>query len=642
MTSAEQQAFQQARARIERNLAEIAALARDGRTPSPDFFRRFLDLTLEALDAMGGAVWGVEENRVRRIAEVSFASSGYGAPEQKEWIDRVLSRTVSSSAPCIVAAQEQPSRTSDDIGNAVPYPFFYTPIVLDGKTVVVLQVWLKQAGDPRHYADIAAFLEGLAHQACLFVRGAQQGLLLRRDAISQNMLRLQNEMLGELDPKVLFATAANYLVDLLPCPLAAVLRRKRGGWQLVAASNQEVVDAKAAQSQALATVAALLTDSPDGGVFPVGSEDLPGGLAGALEGADYHSVAWCHVRPSKNAPPNILLLSCWHEPPADPDGSRRIVNWCAGQLSKALDAATHFQHIPLRPVVSAAGRTLRAWNENRRRRVLTWVVAPLAILVTALLFPAPFKIKADCTVVPERTATIVAETDGKIVRVLASEGEAVQAGQILARMEDADYATQLGVSAQQLARWQVEAARAQTMANEAERKIAELAAHREEENIRRLEYMRSRTELRSPIDGVVLTRNVQQREGEALQTGKVFCEVGSRGSYSLQLDLRQQDIGPVLRALREGRTLPVDFILHSHSRVGLRGELSGVERVSQLPETRRTETVFTARIPFPPSELEGGVKAGYTGKASILLGRRPWGWLLLRPFLQYWRMNWSL
>jgi hypothetical protein len=97
-----------------------------------------------------------------------------------------------------------------------------------------------------------------------------------------------------------------------------------------------------------------------------------------------------------------------------------------------------------------------------------------------------------------------------------------------------------------------------------------------------------------------------------------------------------------LGALNSHRTLPVDFILHAHSRNTLHGHLTSAEQISQLPEMREAQTVFTARIPFPADALDGGLKAGYTGKASIVLGRRPWGWILLQPFRQYWRMNWSL
>jgi multidrug efflux pump subunit AcrA (membrane-fusion protein) len=643
MTAAEQQAFAQARVRIERNLAEIATLARDGRISAEDFFRRFLSLTLEALDAMGGAVWSIEGQQAARLAEISFASAGYEQPRQKEWIDKVLAHTVATSEPCIVAVQEPGAAEDRVVGNAVPHPFFYTPVVLDGRTRLVLQVWLKQAGDPRSYADIAAFLEGLVQHACLYLRGLQQTALMRQEASSRLKLRLQEEMLGELDPQILCSTAANFVVDLLPCPLAAVLRRKGRQWTLVAASNQEVVDAKTVQSRSLAQVAALLPESTGGSLHPgEAPPDGPEGLDAALAGAGYHGVAWCHLRPSTKAPASVLLLGCWHDAPTVEPAARERLAWCAGQLAKALDAATHFHHIPLRPLASVAGRALRAWHDDRRRRVLTWVVAPFLLLAGALLFPVPYKIKADCAVVPARTATVVAETDGKIVEVLVPEGGEVRAGDVLARLEDTDHATQLAVSAQQLSRWRVEAARAQALGNEPERKIAELAARREEENIKRLEFLRSRTELRSPIDGIVLTRSVHHREGEAMETGKVFCEVGSLGSYELQIDVRQQDLGTLLQALQEGHSLPVDFILHAHSRSALRGSLSDANRISQLPELREAETVFTARLPFPDAALDGGLKAGYTGKASITLGRRPWGLVLSRPFAQYWRMNWSL
>lgn len=646
MTAAEQHAFAQARLRIEKNLAEIASLARDGRIPAAEFFQRFLALTLESLDAMGGAVWSVEENGTGRVAELAFASAGYDNPRQKNWIEKVLAHVVTSGKPCIVAVQEQsPPPDSDSVGNMVPHPFFYSPVVLDGRVRMVLQVWLKQAGDPRGYSDIAAFLDGLAHHACLYVRGVQQSALMQRDAKAQKMLRLQEELLGELDPEVLSSTTANYLVDLLACPLAAVLCRKGKKWRLLSASNQEVVDVKATQSQSLANLATVLPEALEGNslIRQATSEGASAAAGEALASTGYAALAWCHLKPSKKAPANLLLLGCWHEGgEKQAEAAKPTLVWCANQLAKASEAATHFHHIPFRPLVSAAGRVLRAWNEDRRRRVLTWVVAPAVLLVGALLFPVPHKIKADCKVVPTRTSTVVAETDGKIVEVLAPEGARVKAGDVLARLEDADYTTQLAVSAQQLSRWRVEAARAQALGNEAERKIAELAARREDENIKRLEYLRSRTELRSPIDGIVLTRSVQHREGEAMETGKIYCEIGSLDSYELQLDLRQKDLGPVLRALGSGRALPVDFILHAHSRDTLRGALTEVGQVSQLPEMREAETVFTARIPFSAAALEGGLKAGYTGKASITLGRRPWGWQLTSPFRQYWRMNWSL
>jgi multidrug efflux pump subunit AcrA (membrane-fusion protein) len=643
MTSAEQQALAQARARIEHNLAEISALARDGRLPPAFFFGRFLALALESLDAMGGAVWSAEDSNTERVADLAFGSAGYDDPRQKVWIEKVLGHVLATGKPCIVAVQDQaPDGGSDAVGNSVPHPFFYTPVALGGRVRMILQIWLKQAGDPRSYSDIAAFLGGLAQQAATYLLGAEQVALRQEQARHRQMLSMQEAMLGELEPKILMTVAANYLVDLLPCALGAVLQRKGAKWQLVAASNQETVDAAADQSRALARLASVLPESLEPKVCPAEGDPAPEDLTRALEAAGYRGMAWCHLRPSKNAPHSAVILACWHDEPTNPTASVGTMTWLTAQLARSLDAATHFHHMPFRHATSAAGRVLRAWQHGRRRRVFAWVIAPVLVLLGALLFPVPYKIKADCAVVPAQTATVVAETEGKIVDVAVAEGESVSAGQLLARLEDTDYATQLAASQQQLSRHRVEAARAQALGNEPERKIAELASRREEHNIRRLEYLRARTELRSPIEGVVLTRGIQQRAGEAMEKGKVLCEVGSSGAYELQLDLRQQDLGPLLRALSEGRPLPVDFILHADARQTLRGEFSGALQVSQLPVPRANQTVFLARLPFPDGAPDGGVKAGYTGKASVSLGRRPWGLVLVQPFLQYWRMNWSL
>ena len=108
MNTAEHQALAQARARIEQNLSEIASLARDSRLAPSEFFARFLALTLESVDAMGGAVWSIDQGQANRVAEVSFASSGYKSARQKLWIDQLLAHTVATAKACVVAVQEQP------------------------------------------------------------------------------------------------------------------------------------------------------------------------------------------------------------------------------------------------------------------------------------------------------------------------------------------------------------------------------------------------------------------------------------------------------------------------------------------------------------------------------------------------------
>ncbi len=646
MTHTDQQVFEETRGRINRNLNEIAGLSRSQQAPQV-FFPHFLRLACDCLNAQGGAVWNFSNGEPAVLASQAFDSSAFGDDDfQRKWITTVIKATASSKRPHIVAAEDSsspPSReaSGDAIGNKTSFPMFYHPIATGEASSLVLQIWLPQAGDPRTYNDISTFIAQLCVHAETYLKGWQASQLAARNDQAQIMLRLQGELVGELETKVIENSVANYLVDLLQAGLVCVFRKKGGRWQLGAASNQEIVDPKAAQSRVLTDAAEVLELSCEGAT--VEAVDAAENLRSTLAKAGVERVAWIHLSSSKNAGNDVLLMACQNEAGAFPAASREILVWAASQLGRALDAATHFQHIPFRPLASYAGRTLRAWKQDRRRKVLLFGVLPVIALAGLLLFPVSWKVTADCTVVPFRKATVVTETSGKVMKVAVHEGDRVTKGQILAVMDDTDYATQLAVSSQQQARWQMEAARAQALGNEAERKISEIAAAREAEVIRRTEFLRSRTKLVAPIDGVVLTRNLRNREGEAVEAGKPFCEISSTDGYELALDIRQQDLGDVLEQLGQGRILPVQFILHPHPSVPITTQLAGSGDIAQVAELRKTGSVFVARVPFPPgTPLEDLLKPGFTGKAKLTMGTRPLGWVMIRPFLNFVRVHWGV
>lgn len=651
MTSMEQQAFATAKARIEKNIQEIAALAGNTELSSGAFFSRYLELVLTSLDALGGAIWSREKNGLHRVAEISWSTAGAASERQKAWIEEVLTQTVETKKPCIVAVNDVVYAGGNPppglIGNEVAHPFFYTPVVVDSEVRLVLQVWLKQGGDPRSYADISSFLSQLSLHAANFFRGLQTKTILRQNQRAGIMVRMQEELLGEMDPTVLGAVTANFLVDLISCDLACVFRKKGKQWHLVSASNQDVVDSKSSQSRLLSQIAKALPEESSARALSEARRDaMPDGqdspeLFTLLGNAGYQWLSWCHLNSSKNSGLDFLIVGMRHTPVQGQEEDLEMVTWSAKTLAKAMDSATHFHHLPLRSILSPAGKIFRAWNLNRKRKVLAFVVLPLLLVVAGLLFPVPWKLSTDCSVVPERSSVIVAEHSGKIVEVLVREGDRVQEGELLARMEDTEFLTQIAVARQQQLRWEVEKGKAQAVNSEADRKIAELGAQREKHNIARLEYLRGRTELRSPLEGIVLTRNLGNRLGEGMEAGKFFCEVASMEGFDLQIEIRQQDLGVVLDALTSGRILPVEFILHAHPHRSFRTSIESVDSISQLPEVRLDKTVFLARVGIPDAgELEGLLKPGYTGKAKILIGREPAGVVLFRPFLHYLKMSW--
>ena len=294
----------------------------------------------------------------------------------------------------------------------------------------------------------------------------------------------------------------------------------------------------------------------------------------------------------------------------------------------------------LRPVVLAKGM----WRQRRRVRLAAFGIVPALALAAWLLVPWPLRLEGDCTVQPARLATVAAEASGKVEEVFVREGDVVERGALLGRLEDQDVRTQIAVNVEELNKWQAESFRFQSVGDDAQRKLAEINAQRARATLERLRYLRTRAELRAPIAGVVLTKNLGNRVGEALDVGRPFCELATRDAYELQIDLRQQDLGAVLDSFRHqpGHALPVTFILHARTASTLRTELAGPAAISEAAHAKQGGNYFTARAEFPlDPETAAALRPGYTGKAKIDLGRRSLAAVMMRRFLDYWRVEWA-
>jgi len=656
MTPSEEQqlAFEQTRARIEANVFEIRRLAAASVDPA-GFFPKFIELAVSCLNARGAALWYVNPaGRFDQVAEHDFASlSMDDSDAQKKAVEALLVKTAQGKQPCIVAASDPAAQaaaamspggsSNPEIKNTTPFPIFYVPVQQGDRVVMVFQLWMPEAGDPKSYRDILAFLVDLASQVGVFLKNHQGAVVAQSNQELQTLVKMQSAMLGKLELRELCEVLANYSSDLLRADLVCVFRRRsRGKWRMEAASNQEVVDNRSHHVIALTALANSLplqektTEYSTGNAGGESDEEL----ATLLDVAGVEHALIRHVGDDTPAKAEFLVLVCRNEGQPFGQAGSGLMDRIAEAAGKSLDAASHHHHLPARPLLSLASRARRNWQTGHRGKVLFWVSVPAFLLALFFILPVPLRITADCSVRPHFRTTAVAEVSGRITEVLVSEGDTVEEGQILARLDDRDFTTQLAILEQQRMRWGVEAARAQAAGNEAERKLAQLSAKREEESIRRMEYLRERTLIRAPISGVVVSKNLHNREGEYLETGRPFCEIASIQRYEVVLEIKQRDIGELLRALERDGTVPLRFALHSHSNERLEASLESGMAISQTPEIKPDGSFFLAVIEFPEdSPLRAVLKPGYTGKAKIRIGRTNVAYSLTRPFLNIVRVE---
>ena len=665
MTEQEQR-LESTRARIRQHVGEIAELARTVTDPA-GFFPEFLHRVVSSLNAQGGAVWVTpdegEDGGFRPVADLVFATSGcdgVAGGQQARDVQRVLGEVVRTRRPCIVNPAVSPADAApgedQTILNRTVHPFFFVPIpVGDGENApvgAVLHVWLKAAGDPKTYPTLVTFLNQVCAHAAGFLRTRRGEAAVAKNVEYEARLRFQGDLLGELDPAKVGRAAVHHALDLLGASRVGLFRRVRGRWTLLQTSHQDAVDARAVLVRALGDVATRLP--------VVAATETPGALSlddpatgtdwrTALAAVGARHVAWAHFRPHPHSgPADGLLLAERHSGAAFGPNDLSLLHWAQTQTARALATAETHHEVPLRRVLRPVVLARRMWRQRRRVRLVAAGALPALALAAWLLVPWPLRLEGDCVVQPARQATVAAETAGKVEEVLVREGDVVERGALLGRIEDQDVRTQIAVAVEELNKWQAEAFRHQSAGDDAQRKLAEISAQRARATLARLRYLQTRAELRAPIAGVVLTKNLGNRVGEALEVGKPFCEIAARDAYELRVDLRQQDLGVVLDAFRRqpGRALPVTFILHARTAATLRTELAGPGAISEAAHVKpggAGSSYFTARAEFPlDPATAAALRPGYTGKAKVDLGRRSLAAVMTRRFLDYWRVEWAL
>jgi multidrug efflux pump subunit AcrA (membrane-fusion protein) len=227
---------------------------------------------------------------------------------------------------------------------------------------------------------------------------------------------------------------------------------------------------------------------------------------------------------------------------------------------------------------------------------------------------------------PAERGVAVAEARGRIVEIFAEEGDTVQPGQALARLDSAEAASRLEIAQQRLRRSEAEARRWQQDEDMARLRAAKIDQDRAREEVAKLEEDIRRATLSAPVGGVVLTKDLALRRGEVVEAGTVVCEVASLARWDLQIEVNEADVGRLEQALVRRGTLPVRYALQARSDLALEASVAARREVGQMayPTERGEQVVYvTLRGIALPPELAADMRPGFTGLAKIQGAKEP-------------------
>jgi len=623
---------------IDQCLAEIAALAGTAEDPHA-FYSGALDKALWALGASAGAVWMREADGTW----APFIQRGTPPKRDPHAVQRIIAQhdaRVVRLAPAGLVA----------------------PVHVDGVPLAAIEVLEREDVASSAHPGHEQFLAAVADCAVEFHRNVLLRQLRGREAWWRRFAEFAAQVSEPRSLTRVAAEIANGARGLLDVDRASVVTWTAKQATMRAVSGVDAFDPRAAAVQSAEALAQAVLQVNEPLWFPADGQILAQQVESALERhletSPAKALAVIPLATDESTPPAGALvlelfsgdntLHAWH------DGWTHV----ARQSAQALEAAIVWQALPF-------GGLSRRWALARRQRVQGRLAkyslaAALGVgLLAALMFiPADFEVAAGGELQPVGLRHVFSGVEGEVVEVLASSGDTVRAGQVLARLrspklelETTRVWGELQTAQARLAT--LEAARLESRFNTTEdaAKAQQLTAEEAElqEAVKSLQSQqavldeeRKLLEVRSPIAGRVLTPwdELDALPARPVRTGQqLFTVSDANGAWRLDLRVPDRWIGHVLAAQQDGAMPGLSFVVATEPQRRCAAKVERIAERAEIGDDGAATVLVHASV--APSQLNSP-RPGASVQARIACGRRPLGYVWFHEICDRLAAWWAL
>jgi multidrug resistance efflux pump len=244
----------------------------------------------------------------------------------------------------------------------------------------------------------------------------------------------------------------------------------------------------------------------------------------------------------------------------------------------------------------------------------------LLLLVLLLLPIAQFRVSADAALEGRVQRAAAVPFSGFIARSNARAGDIVQAGEVLAVLDDRDLRLEHARSIGEVSQLDRQYRQALAQHERSEMNLYGAQLRQAEAELRLIEYKLARVNIVAPIGGVLVSGDVSQLVGSPVEEGEVMFEVAPLGDFRVALQVEEGDIS-YLEPGQEGRFAPT----------GLAGRTVPftVTKLTSVTANEDGKNVFRVE-----AELGQGapdtLRPGMEGIAKVEIDRRSQLWIWTR------------
>lgn len=516
------------------------------------------------------------------------------------------------------------------------------PLRKDDQVLGVVELVNKGDGTAFDEDDLF-FLSSISEQAAVALHNANLLEAERKVNVLDALLKISQEITSTLDLDHVLTTVVQQAASVVTFDRCVIGFFDRGRFVLGAVSGETEVPKSKEMSELrerLEWVAgqdgAVSADMYSDG-WHMQPENAKAQIASFLEEREYNGFFALPMKDDQGTLGVLALLS------GDADfltpNNQETVGILANQTTVAIRNAQLYQQVPLanllQPFAARKQKFLAAIPKGRMREYAERAALVIFLLV---IIPWPMRVGTDATVVPADHRFVSTIDGGVVQRVFVHEGDIVQAGQVLAQLDDGEDRVKLAQAAAALAQARHDLAEAEFRNDPSLAGQAQIRADLHAAEVQLEQQRVDEAQLRAPIDGIVVTRKIEEKTGTMVKPGDPFCEIIDHRRMAAEMSVPETDLSLV----HEGKN--VELKLNAFPTSTFDGT---VERIGTQTLAEAGEQYFLVRAIF---ENPGGLaKDGMVGRARIragggliVSGWYPVGYVVLRsPVRWLWQKIWG-
>lgn len=580
--------------------------------------------TANVLEAGGCSLWLVRQSdMVCRSASGPYRQDVVGQSEIAT--GTVIGDMVRSNAPLVLndPSDQRVVRRLQQLETGPIRGIVCVPIKYEDKWLGALEVINRNEGGGFSDSDSVLLME-VAEQAAKALRNAQRHEAERKVKELQALLLTSREITSTLDLDRMLAVVVNQVATLIPFDRCAIALLNKGRYQISSIAGESVVKSKDSQVKAwneiidwaAQTSSAIYVSLQNGEVNADRQETREKFLA-HFKTSGMSSFYSLPLK-DEEGPLGVLALES-QTPQFLSDAHLELLNIFAGLATVALRNAQLYRQVPLIGALQPLAAKKRAFQAMPKARRLAAVAASVVVVLLLLFFPWNLKVGGSAYVLPTRTAQINAEVDGIIAKVNYREGDVAPAGAVVATLRTDEHLLNLNEAQMRFDIISRELTRVQAAFGPAAAQIERVKLDQTGREIALYRAKVEQTQIRAPLDGVIITPRIEEKVGRYIRRGEVLCETAQTSPIVIETAVAENDIGLV----NEGQE--VWLKANAFPERKFKGR---VTRVSPQARIEQGERVFIAHAEI--DNPDRALRAGMVGRAKILTGERSLGLVLLR------------